>query len=878
MAESIQTYYEKLMALQTEPIRNKLVKHGLTKWETVVSILTYEEFEYILNGYRKGRMLQANAIFRRIANNTVKKRVCEQQSQRAEYRVQSLQIQNQDSTKVTNPIPITFTNAELTNCEEGDSINSLYVQLREALSVRAKNVLLYNDLYYYDDFLRFISSDNKQFVNLRNCGKKTVKELDELARIILDYQNSISNNEAKRDNDVTNEGEQKEAEIASKLNIPIEDLGFSVRSLNCLKAANIKTLGELVSFNIVDIRKFYALGKKSLQEIENVVYSHGLWFNFDAATYRKENKIKTQDLDPLISKLLQSSVISKIDIGYAIAFKDRHGHYPMIFLLYKSLSYLTERERKVVKKVWGMKKCTIQSLSKVIPDFSKCYAELSQSMLLEEIAIEIGLTRERTRQIYEKAQRRIKSGALKNIVQYKDWDVYGIGKDNPFLFPDELNHDRVITEHSFLEEYIQKNWEAEWLSQFIMDMPCISANYLYFINLLRGMNPYWLDEEKKNVSAHYHTKESITPFFFVNNRLKQYNYKGAVREVHRLHEAKKTESVVIPIISYFVDNENYWNGIKPTAIEKDNVLCLLIWIFQNLCEAQIENNSILFKANKADYGNILYEILVNVGTRLSRDELFERLKKACDKMGLRCNLSNSSQITRFLANDHRIITYGKSSYWGLKEWGESYGSIRELAHHFVMKSKEPIQIDDLTRLIMGSRPDSNENSITAIIRQTTSAGELLLFFGDYIGHPKAKYTQDYIRMPQSFDDWSKAFKEFVLSNKRYPTAGLEYEGYLYRWYQRARQLTDLSSEEILIIDALEKELAFYPHNMTEYNFLHNCNLYKKFVEGNNRMLEENDDSELYKWFNSASFNYSSYNDNRKDYFSQLLQYLSTRLY
>jgi DNA-directed RNA polymerase alpha subunit len=878
MVESIQTYYEKLMALQTEPIRNKLVKHGLTKWETVVSVLTYEEFEYILNGYRKGRMLQANSIFRRIAKNKVKDRASEQQIQRAEYRVQSLQSQNQDSTKVANSIPILFTNAELTNCEEGDSINSLYVQLREALSVRAKNVLLYNDLYYYDDFLQFISSDNNQFVNLRNCGKKTVKELDGLARIILDYQNSIPNNEAKRDIDATNEGEQNKAEIASKLKIPIMDLGFSVRSLNCLKAANIKTLGELVSFNIVDIRKFHALGKKSLQEIENVVYSHGLWFNFDAATYRKENKIETQDLDPLISKLLQSSVISKIDIGYAIAFKDRHGHYPMIFLLYKSLSYLTEREREVVKEIWGMKKCPIQYLSEITPDFSKWSVEHSPLLTLDEIAIKIGLTRERTRQIYEKAQRRIKSGAIKIIVQHKDWDVYGIGKGNPFMFPNDFNHDCIITEHGFLMEYIQKNFGVEWSGLFIMDLPCISENFLCFISLLRGMNPYWLNEEKKNVSAHYQTNESIIPFFFVNNRLKQYNYKGAVREVHRLHEAKKTESVVIPIISYFIDNESYWIGIKPTAIEKENVLCLLIWIFQKLCETQIENNSILYKANKADYGNMMYDILVNAGTRLNRDELFERLKEACDKMGLRCNLSNSSQITRFLANDHRIITYGKSSYWGLKEWGESYGSIRELAHHFVMKSKEPIQIDDLTKLIMGSRPDSNENSITTIIRQTTSVGELLLFFGDYIGCPNRKYEKEYMIMPQTFDDWSKAFKKFVLSNKRYPSAGLEYEGYLYRWYQRSRQLTELTSEEILKIDALEKELAYYPHNMTEYNFLHKCNLYKKFVEGNNRMLEETDDSELYKWFNSASLNYSTYNDNRKDYFSQLLQYLSSILY
>ena len=880
MVESIQTYYEKLMALQTEPIRNKLVKHGLTKWETVVSVLTYEEFEYILNGYRKGRMLQANSIFRRIAKNKVKDRASEQQIQRAEYRVQSLQSQNQDSTKVANSIPILFTNAELTNCEEGDSINSLYVQLREALSVRAKNVLLYNDLYYYDDFLQFISSDNNQFVNLRNCGKKTVKELDGLARIILDYQNSIPNNEAKRDIDATNEGEQNKAEIASKLKIPIMDLGFSVRSLNCLKAANIKTLGELVSFNIVDIRKFHALGKKSLQEIENVVYSHGLWFNFDAATYRKENKIETQDLDPLISKLLQSSVISKIDIGYAIAFKDRHGHYPMIFLLYKSLSYLTEREREVVKEIWGMKKCPIQYLSEITPDFSKWSVEHSPLLTLDEIAIKIGLTRERTRQIYEKAQRRIKSGALKNIVQYKDWDVYGIGKDNLFFFPDDLNNDCIITEHGFLIEYIQKNWDTEWSNQFIMDVPCISTNFLYFINLLRGMNPYWIDKEKKMVSAHYIAKEQITPYFFINNRLEQFSYNRAIKEVLRLQKVKKTENVFVPIKSYFIDNESFWNKkISPSTIEKDSIQQLLIWFFQSLCDVQIENQCILFKANEVDYGDKAYEILKVAGTRLHRDEIFNRLQIVCFEMGLSCNITNSSQITPYLTRDPRIFPIGKSSYWGLKEWGELIGSIREIALEIVNKTKEPIHIEDLTKRVIEIRPDSNEKSVSSIIRQTTTTGELLLFYGDYIGCPNRKYEKEYIIMPQTFDDWLKAFNDYVVKNKHFPYYNQEgFECYLYRWHFKACQLTELSSEEILKFEMLEKNLAHYPHNLTEYNFLHNCNLYKKFVEGNNRMLEETDDSELYKWFYSASLNYSTYKDNRKDYFSQLLQYLSSILY
>ncbi len=134
-------------------------------------------------------------------------------------------------------------------------------------------------------------------------------------------------------------------------------------------------------------------------------------------------------------------------------------------------------------------------------------------------------------------------------------------------------------------------------------------------------------------------------------------------------------------------------------------------------------------------------------------------------------------------------------------------------------------------------------------------------------------------MPKTFEDWLLAFREFVIKNKRFPYSTEDgYEGYLYRWYYRASQLTDLTSDEILKIDALGKELSNYPHNATEYIFLQRCDLFKNFVEGNNRMLTKEDDPDLNKWFYNSSRNYSTYNDNRTIYFSQLLQDISKVLY
>ncbi|GIR50766.1 MAG: hypothetical protein CM15mP59_5080 [Flavobacteriaceae bacterium] len=56
------------------------------------------------------------------------------------------------------------------------------------------------------------------------------------------------------------------------------DMDLSVRALNCLKAAEVDTLGDLVSFNKSDLMKFRNFGKKSLTELEDLVVSKGLNF------------------------------------------------------------------------------------------------------------------------------------------------------------------------------------------------------------------------------------------------------------------------------------------------------------------------------------------------------------------------------------------------------------------------------------------------------------------------------------------------------------------------------------------------------------------------------------------------------------------------
>jgi DNA-directed RNA polymerase subunit alpha len=70
------------------------------------------------------------------------------------------------------------------------------------------------------------------------------------------------------------------------LKTPLADLDLSVRAYNCLKAADIKTLGELAALDITDMMKFRNFGKKSLAELEQLMQDKNLLFGMDTAKYK----------------------------------------------------------------------------------------------------------------------------------------------------------------------------------------------------------------------------------------------------------------------------------------------------------------------------------------------------------------------------------------------------------------------------------------------------------------------------------------------------------------------------------------------------------------------------------------------------------------
>lgn len=78
--------------------------------------------------------------------------------------------------------------------------------------------------------------------------------------------------------------------IRQLLKTKLVDMDLSVRAFNCLKAAEVETIGELVALNKADLLKFRNFGKKSLTELEELVRSKGLEFGMNISKYKLDKE------------------------------------------------------------------------------------------------------------------------------------------------------------------------------------------------------------------------------------------------------------------------------------------------------------------------------------------------------------------------------------------------------------------------------------------------------------------------------------------------------------------------------------------------------------------------------------------------------------
>lgn len=112
------------------------------------------------------------------------------------------------------------------------------------------------------------------------------------AKILKDHFALFVHFEEEIVEEVEEEVDEEFLRIKALLERSVEELELSVRSSNCLKAANIKTIGDLVTKSEGEMLKYRNFGRKSLKEIADILQSMNLGFGMDVSKYKLGEKIE----------------------------------------------------------------------------------------------------------------------------------------------------------------------------------------------------------------------------------------------------------------------------------------------------------------------------------------------------------------------------------------------------------------------------------------------------------------------------------------------------------------------------------------------------------------------------------------------------------
>ena len=152
-----------------------------------------------------------------------------------------------------------------------------------------------NVKYFVEDFRVEQKTDYEKLVlDIETDGSIHPKDaLTEAAKILIHHFMLFSNERISIEDDYgssIDEYDEQSLHMRQLLKMKLIDLDLSVRALNCLKAAEVDTLGDLVTYNRSDLMKFRNFGKKSLTELDELVDAKGVHFGMDLSKYKLDKE------------------------------------------------------------------------------------------------------------------------------------------------------------------------------------------------------------------------------------------------------------------------------------------------------------------------------------------------------------------------------------------------------------------------------------------------------------------------------------------------------------------------------------------------------------------------------------------------------------
>ena len=489
-----------------------------------------------------------------------------------------------------------------------------------------------------------------------------------------------------------------------------------------------------------------------------------------------------------------------------------NGYLPMFYILASYLVNSDNRAEKLYRAAYGI---------------------LCSPLHMRDIAKQYGLTYERVRQIIASAK-----VEYKNLILLTNWQSYRI---EDYLY---------VSSRSSLYHDVQVCENLEELS---------IEGFGYLCKLLY---PF----------THIIVKDNH--YFFAQRLLDCFDIKSALTDIENTLSKKVAKDTEIPI-TIFVDS--YW--INAPSFEPIEVIKMLCEIISDNFEVKIDDNyRITIFQNTIDVSSELHDIINANGDSMNIDDIFVAFKEKYPEH----KYSEASQLRPYLAKDERICPIGKTSCYTLLKWDTFTGTLKDLIYNTLLDSEVPLTAEDICEIIHETY-DTSPKSIRSTVVSDKS-GKFIFFKKGYIGVNTKEYSSVYEslkfadrRHRQSFEDSLNEYEEYLRTHHHMPlSTGTEDEQFLYRWYNNVvNRCMTITIEREEAFNAMVARNADYMVNGTEYSFYRRCDEYKAFLDENMELPTMETDTVLYRWFHNNIKIYMEFDDRRKGYFEDLLEFIQS---
>lgn len=507
---------------------------------------------------------------------------------------------------------------------------------------------------------------------------------------------------------------------------------------------------------------------------------------------------------------------------FVFDFNKANGHAPLLFLLLQFLRLSDNRSNKIY--------CLFNGIFD------------GQKRTLNEIAEAMGLSRERIRQIIDK--KRVRGRTEKGLtnagveaqeiplLNHADWDCYDDLLDLPFIY-------------GRTDEYVKLKEEEH-----------LPVDFGVFASLVELIADFKAEEV-----------EGLT--ILVNNNYKNLNLTYCLDVLNSIINAKYSEDTYVAVDSILT---NVPEIFKPKM--KD----LIRYVVTEIYKVKItKDDRFYLPQNFIDVSEELYDILAQKGEPMHVDDIFNAFKaKYPDHKYV-----ESAQIKASLYKHKHIRAVGKTSCYALDSWGWVYfGSIRDLLVDLLNDSDVPLHIDVLYDGVSEHYPNTTKSSVAATM-EDEDLQRFVEFEGGYFGLTSKQYPTEYVVATTvqryRFEERFQMFKDFVEAYHRFPSYnGSEQEASMMRWfYNVTTGVLSMTDEQKAMLDDTLKhydELE-YPRSATESEFLVKCQDVKEYIRRNHTLPSNSNAPELYSWLRRSRENYDSYTDKRRQYMTDLLNYV-----